>query len=83
MCGRLNTIARDNRFFRAVTLSRPHGIIDYPVRSARPHAKISIFPYEELQAGRATARDNKYDRPEKWGIVVVAAWNVVGCCHLA
>jgi hypothetical protein len=50
-CSPLNPIARKN---------------DYPVRSACPDAKIMIIPDEELQAGRATARDNHSNRPEKW-----------------
>ena len=39
---RLNTTAWENRLYRAVMLSQPHGIIDYPVRSARPHVKMPI-----------------------------------------
>jgi hypothetical protein len=39
---------------------------DYPVRSARPHAKIMIFPDEELQAGQVIAQDNHSNCPEKW-----------------
>ncbi len=45
-------------FFRTGGITRPHGIIDYPVRLAHPHVKIMIFTDTWVQIGRTTARKN-------------------------
>jgi hypothetical protein len=52
-------------WFCAGGITQPHGIIDYPVRSAYPHAKILIFADSRLQAGRTTTRKNQTARMEK------------------
>lgn len=52
--------------FRAVGITRPHGLIDYPVWSVRPHVKMVIFPDDQLQTGQTPARNNRNTRIEKW-----------------